>query len=527
MTARAAKAYPFLVALIPILNYAANNPDQYGMWDLAFLLALTAAMCGVVYAIAWAVSRGRAAPGLPAFVTLLFVVWFFGYRRAAGYLTGDPADPPHFVLVPAGLLLCAVLVWWMHRRQGLLDGLGRFLSLMTALLVGWSAFQVGRGWVRGEEMVAQSGLARELARPIEGPAAVSGPRRDVYLIVLDEYANSDVLRERFHFDNRPFEDSLRSLGFYVPPVVRSNYFHTMLSLPSLMNSAHVVALEREIGAKVKHPGLPNYLLAHSRVAAYLQERGYEYVFYPSEWWHSTAASPPANRVFRAFGGFDLMRSMTAGELERTVRGITILSYFDRSHHWEAEHVRRTLDGVAHLAGSGTTPRFVFAHVIKPHDPYVFDRECGVLRRQKEDDDVGPYLDQVQCVNRLLLATIHRILAQSTVPPIIILQGDHGSKLLHATGYPTPEEVPPAAARERFGAFGAYYLPEGGEEAFGDTVTVVNVMGNVLRHYFGADLPRAGDEQYISPADFPFDFRRVDARWLARDLPSGSKARSGG
>jgi hypothetical protein len=219
--------------------------------------------------------------------------------------------------------------------------------------------------------------------------------------------------------------------------------------------------------------------------------------------------------------------MTAGELERTVRGITILSYFDRSHHWEAEHVRRTLDAVAHLAGSDTTPRFVFAHLIKPHDPYVFDSECGVLARHKEDDHVGPYIDQVQCMNRLLLATVRRILAQSAVPPIIILQGDHGTKLLHAPGYPTPEEVPPTAARERFGAFGAYYLPRGGEQDFGDTVTVVNVMGNVLRHYFGAHLPRAGDEQYISPADFPFDFRRVDARWLARDLPSGSKARSGG
>ena len=35
--------------------------------------------------------------------------------------------------------------------------------------------------------------------------ANSGPRRDVYLIILDEYANSSVLRERFGFDNRQFE----------------------------------------------------------------------------------------------------------------------------------------------------------------------------------------------------------------------------------------------------------------------------------------------------------------------------------
>ncbi|HEY9506362.1 MAG TPA: hypothetical protein VIQ27_10345, partial [Gemmatimonadales bacterium] len=81
MSARAARVYPFLIAFIPILNYAANNPDQYGMQDLVFLLAITAAACGVVYALAALAARGRAAPGLPAFVTLLYVLWFFGYRR--------------------------------------------------------------------------------------------------------------------------------------------------------------------------------------------------------------------------------------------------------------------------------------------------------------------------------------------------------------------------------------------------------------------------------------------------------------
>ena len=180
--------------------------------------------------------------------------------------------------------------------------------------------------------------------------------------------------------------------------------------------------------------------------------------------------------------------------------------------------------MAALAGTGDSPRFVFAHVLKPHSPYVFDRDCNTLHRQKEDDDVGPYLEQVECINGMVLRTVRQILQASEVPPIIILQGDHGTKLLHAIAFPSPAEVPPAAARERFGAFGAYYLPDGGAEAFGDTVTVVNVLGNVLRYYFGASLPRAGDEQYISPAQTPYDFRRVDARWLAGDGSAAPKAR---
>jgi hypothetical protein len=527
MSARVTRAYPFLLAFVPILNYAANNPDQYGMGDLAFLLAITAAGCGLVYAVAALVARGRAAPALPAFVALVWVGWLFGYRRIAGLLTGDPANPPHVLLVSGGLFITVALVWAVARRERLLEGLGRFLTLMSVLMVAWSIVRIGTGWVRGREAIAASGLARELARPIAGPESVPGPKRDIYLIVLDEYANADVLRERFGYDNRPFEDSLRALGFHVPRLVRSNYLHTLLSLPSLLNSAHLVRLERELGSGVKHPALPNHLLEHNRVARYLGRRGYEYVFFPSDWWHSTSGSSEADVEFSPWGGFDLMRRMGGGELERAVRGATILSYFNRSHRWEADHARRTLRGLAELAGEGEGPRFAFAHLLKPHDPYVFDRDCGVLGRQRDGDEVGPYIEQVECLNRLLLETVRGILAASKVPPVIILQGDHGTKLLHATGYASAAEVPPDAARERFGAFGAYYLPDGGAEAFGDTVTVVNVMGNVLRHYFGADLPRAGDEQYISPADFPYAFRRVDARWLAGDAPAGPRARAGG
>jgi Sulfatase len=527
MIARVTKVYPFLLALIPTLNFAANNPDQYAMGELAFLVAMTLAACGLVYALAALALRGRAAPGAAAFVTLLFVGGLFGYRRAANLLTGNPAHPPHLVLILGGLTLMALLVWLVSGRVRLLDGLGRFLTLMSALVVAWSAFRIGRGWIQGEAMVAESSVARELAAPIEGPAEPAGPRRDIYLIVVDEYANSGVLRERFGYDNRPFEDSLRGLGFHLPRVSRSNYLHTLLSLPSMLSSTHLTGLRRDLGTETRHPRLPNFLLHQSRVPRYLQQRGYQFVFFPSDWWHSTKEYPGADSVFQAFHGFDFMRAMGNGELQRTVRGATFLSYFNRTHHWEAEHVLRTLDAMAGLAGTGERPRFVFAHILKPHEPYVFDGECRVLPRQREDDYARLYLAQLQCVNRLLLATVRRIQAESPVPPVILIQGDHGSKMLHAIGYAAPEDIPPPAARERLGAFGAYYLPGGGAEAFGDTVTVVNVLGNVLRYYFRAQLPRSGDEQYISPALSPYNLLRVDERWLTGNGPAAQKARSGG
>ncbi len=131
------------------------------------------------------------------------------------------------------------------------------------------------------------------------------------------------------------------------------------------------------------------------------------------------------------------------------------------------------------------------------------------------------------MNRLLLATVGEILRTSKVPPIIILQGDHGTKLLRRHRIPRRgARCRRDAARERFGAFGAYYLPDGGAEAFGDTVTVVNVLGNVLRYYFGAQLPRRATSSTSLPRSSPYAFRRVDARWLAGDESAGPGLRAG-
>ena len=70
-------------------------------------------------------------------------------------------------------------------------------------------------------------------------------------------------------------------------------------------------------------------------------------------------------------------------------------------------------------------------------------------------------------------------------------------------------VAPAQARERFGAFGAYYLPDGGGRLFSDSVTLVNVFQKVLSHYFGADIPPAPDDLYMSLERTPYDFAKLD------------------
>jgi hypothetical protein len=59
MTRRPARFYPFLLAIVPVLHLAANNPGWSTVDDLAAISVAVLGGCGIVYGLAALVSRGR------------------------------------------------------------------------------------------------------------------------------------------------------------------------------------------------------------------------------------------------------------------------------------------------------------------------------------------------------------------------------------------------------------------------------------------------------------------------------------
>lgn len=517
MTRRLGGLYPFLLAMVPILSMAAGNSGQASLDDLAVVLVAVLAGSAVVYLIVALAARRRWSGRLPPLATLAAVLWFYGYPKAVDSFA-RLLPQPHLLLAPLALGLTVALGWWLLKRPALLDRLTTFLTLTGILLIGWLGAGILANRWRAQKALQESELVRRLARPIgvRPSAASAGPRRDIYLIVLDEYANSRVTRERFGFDNRQFENSLRRLGFVIPRVVESNYIHTALSLPSLLNATHLVELNRELGHRAD-PTIPNYLVEHNRTLAFLRTKGYRLNFFPSQWWLSTRHNRNATYEFEAWPRLST-RELSHTELRRAVRKASMLGLFQSDHADDADHAVRTFEGLAQVP-QREGPNFVFAHIMKPHRPFAFDQHCRPLPRRREGEASEAYIGQVQCLDSLVLGLVTTLLHASAVAPIILLQGDHGTKTLRASTAGSPESISIQSARERFGAFGAYYLPGGGAAGFGDTVTVVNVLGNVLRYYFNADLPKQPDEMYLSVDLAPYVFYRVDMDWLSGRDPT--------
>jgi hypothetical protein len=497
-------AYPLLLTALPALHIAASNPGQTRLSDVALVLAVMLVGFAAVYFVVYvSLSRIKMTWLAPVVVTAILVV-FFSIKLLD--LTPETIHP---VVVPGLLAILITLLIWLSRHSRATEALNRFLETTAILVVGWSVLAIGINLKRERHDLVVSNLAKDITTPVR-----IRPRSDsllqprvIYLIVLDEYANSKTLHQQIGFDNRQFEDSLRKLGFVIPMSVRSNYPHTTLSLPSLLNFAHLTPLTRELGNRETDPFILNYLVQHNRAIGYLKGYGYKFVLFPSEWWPSTAHSPQADREFEVWHHWTLSQAVARTELRRHLWDQSLMALMGRVETQDPDFLQATFDGLRRLDTRGERT-FVFAHLLLPHTPYVFDAKCR-RRFGGWGADRRLYLDQLQCTNKLTLELVTTLLRRPGPPPVILLQGDHGTQMLQFNEAPSAKAVTPAQARERFGAFGAYFLPGYDGQPLGDSLTLVNLFPKVLNLYFGAGLPLESDDLYMSLGRTPFNLVRID------------------
>jgi Sulfatase len=519
MMGKVSRLHPFLFVIIPVLNVLSRNPGGATLRDAAGLAVAIVLAWALVYAAATFALRHRREREAVPLLVLLAVVLFYAYPvfRAAYNQAGGEIGRLMLPGAAAFAVVVAALggIRWLSQRPAPLSRANSFFAMMGLLLVAFLGARVSAAQLRSRSQLRSSSLVSRLEQPIRAknnPAKRTERLPNIYIVILDEYANSNVLRERFGFDNRGFEDSLRSLGFTIPRSVRSNYVHTVLSLPSLLNFSYLTDLEQELGSRETDPTLPNHLVQHNRTVAFLKDRGYRFAFFPSQWWISTERNRHADTQFRAWRGVHLGRAATRSDLRRVYVSRTPLALLHHGDRHDADYVKRTLASLAQLP-SDTEPTFTLAHVLNPHYPYVFDANCNPLGTRparrwghgREDD----YVKQLTCLNHLVLGTVTQLLQRSRTEPIIVLVGDHGTNSLGYNRASSAEAVSPEQARERLGAFGAFRFPAGGALSVPDSITLVNVVPTILNSYFDAGIPLLPDSLFMSLEETPYLFVPLD------------------
>jgi hypothetical protein len=148
------------------------------------------------------------------------------------------------------------------------------------------------------------------------------------------------------------------------------------------------------------------------------------------------------------------------------------------------------------------PTFSYLHLVSPHPPFVFDPEGNPTYPADfwNDQRLYPaklyqkgYVDQARFLNKKMLQAVDTILAESDVPPIIIIQGDHGPWL-------QPKS-------KRMLILNAMYFP-GHKDKLYPEITPVNTFRLVFNTYFGGKYDILEDVSYFSPVPKLYDFSEV-------------------
>jgi len=495
--------HPLLVALFPALSLYSHNVGVTSageLWLPAVVLLLATVAVGLC---AWLVSRDM---DKAAIITTVAAVCFWSYTPLSRWATRATALAPASAYVPwAWLALVLVVVIAISRTKRHLDTATRVLNV-TATCVTLAAL-TSIGWQKATQRVPATASPAGAAGLAASPAGRPAHLPDIYLVVLDSFGRSDVLKERYDMD-WSLADALEALGFYVARESSSNYNTTLHSIPSVLNFDYLQDLLPAVGEATRNGQPLVRLVCDNAVMRYLRPLGYTFVAYSSGYYATEC--PRADAYVRPpwlLTEFQ-MELLNMTPLALAQRGRTPLSPY-RAHR------RRITESFERLAAHAGTPgpRFVFVHMVTPHYPYVFgengedvspyDRpfrfnvgRAGVRTTdaQRAEHTAG-YRGQATYVSKMVRDAVAEILRRSPEPPVIIVQGDHGPSS-GRWGY---------ARAERYAILNAYYLPHGGAARLYPTISPVNSFRVVLDHYFDAGLPLLPDRRYFTSYDRPFRF----------------------
>ena len=381
-------AYPVLFAVVPVVTLAADHIGQFYMSDLLTLVGVSAAtalgMWIVLRALPWKGDRSAVA-ALIAFFGVFLLFYLFPLAEVVGRAL--PVGRYRWIVLSIAVA-STIALWWIARRPTVVAKATVFLSIMGVILVIQASVRLGIGLARGASFIEESELVLDLRQPFpmqESALTASAPQRDVFLILLDMYANEHVLAKVFQYDNRSFLDSLRTFGFTLPEV-RSNYTRTILSLTSILN-----LLTTSTGLRMK-PGLDHMTARSAGTSLRTTERsissrarGIAFHFYPPLWGGLTERNPRADVTFRPRR--TLLQSVLAkSSLHRRLWGSTVLGEFVRGSEdrYDVQSILRSFESLRQTPDSDE-PLFVFAHFFVPHNPYILDEMCNPAGGRSSND----------------------------------------------------------------------------------------------------------------------------------------------
>lgn len=492
--------YPILFGIFPVLSVYSANLSMVSALSIWRPIAATALGTGIIWLL---LSKMLKSSSRAAIATSVIMAMFFCYAQYVGLLRGfrlnSYVEFRIWLASTVGITALATLLWRWHKILNFLS------AAMVIAAVGQSA--VGFYSAKSFQPVKSKGTAEPIKIPSERP--------DIFYIILDGYGRSDALKRAIGFNNDFFVQGLKDRGFFVAEDSKANYCQTELSVASSLNFDFIPTVLPKMEASSNRREPLEQIIDKNAAAQYLRERGYIFG-------SITTGFPPlsfesADISLKKKIGFTLIETALI-QMTPLADRTTVASLFSERRSW----IMTALENIQALNIPAPTPRFVVAHILAPHPPFVFGPNGEELQHKgaygywdgsdfmtyagTQNEYREGYAGQAEYLSKQVLRSIDVLLKSGGKKPVIIIQGDHGSKLRL-----DQELLGKTDVNECFPNLNAYYVPDAVRKNLYSGVTPVNSFRILFNGLFNDKFELRQDRSWYSPFGKPYDFTEVTSQ----------------
>lgn len=398
------------------------------------------------------------------------------------------------ILVPLFLIITILLFFYIKlRRDNSAFSMRYFYYLVSIFLlleVGTFIYNIATHETQKNDLSGEP-------FPVSGKIVCSTEKKpDIYFIVLDGYTSSQCLKEEFNFDNSAIDSLFSRNQFYISAASKSNYNVTPFSLSSTFNLGYLKeGIENNmISTKVFLQAMET--LKNNKLMTFLAGQGYNIKNYGC--FDMKQASTKTDPYFKNLYYTQVDNQTFFSRLWADIGwNFTLKNVFTRQFQIpesykknKAYHLYRNdynLKGlITELNTHSDTPKFVYTHLILPHEPFFLDS----LGQLVSDTSIllnsvnmkNGYLGQVKYSNRVLNNIIQSIPKSDGRERVVIIEGDHGFRNYEP-------EVPEYKV---FMNLNAYYFSDRDYSNLYNGISPVNSFRVILNKYFCQSMPLLKD-----------------------------------
>ena len=507
--------HTILLTLFPLLFLYSNNIAITSV-NVTIRPALALfAISSLLWLILVALTKNSIKAGL--IVSILFLLTFlFGPLR--DLITPIIwSHPQRYLFAFESIFLVLSIIYILKMKRNL-ENTNLLFNIISMVLVGTSLISASSTYLTGQKTVDYSAIETISSADLIIPENLP----DIYYIITDGYGRSDILNKLYGYDNSNFIDHLKNKGFFIANKSFSNYSQTTTSLPSSLNMNYLDKIAKQVGKSSGNVMPLVNMIKKNQVSKLFKEIGYTTVAFSTGYWDTEIKN---SDIFLS------PDQTTLTDFESLVLDMTpaskILSKIN-SYHYDSRRktISFILDKLDNLPKT-EKPKFVFAHIAAPHEPYVYDEygneiepSVPVLIPGKQDFKSFEEKNQRYCgfaewINSRLITVLDNILCDSTNQPIIILQADHGSN-----SYLMQGDSSYVGLIEKLAILNTYYFPDNNYENLYDSISPVNSFRLIFNQYFGAKLDLLEDKNFFSRFNTPYDLIDVTAE-TKKQLPDNA------